>query len=187
MYYSATILRMAGFPSKSSAILFSSFIALANCFGSLTAMRLIDRSGRRRLLLSTLVPVGLSLIILSATFASLSMGTGSGGADGVGFISWLALASLVLYVYCYAIGLGECHSAFRQPNLHRNSSLMVLFVILIYRMRAMAHYLRNLPARNPRQRRWHRHCSQLGRSSPRSWRSVQIPSITSPCRSSQTS
>ncbi|TPX65926.1 hypothetical protein SpCBS45565_g04830 [Spizellomyces sp. 'palustris'] len=113
MYYSATILRMAGFPSKSSAILFSTFIALANCFGSLTAMRLIDRTGRRWLLLTTLVGVAAGLIILSTTFHVLSSGAVEGTVlatgDRVGQVSgvsWIALLSLVLYVFFYAIGLG---------------------------------------------------------------------------------
>ncbi|KAI9012855.1 general substrate transporter [Gaertneriomyces semiglobifer] len=107
MYYSATILRKAHFPSKSSAILFSSFIALANVFGSCTAMSLIDRSGRRKLLLITMVGVVLGLSVLSASFQALEATTEKEEGDtSIGFASWSALCSLVSYVYCYAVGLG---------------------------------------------------------------------------------
>ncbi|KAJ3051818.1 hypothetical protein HK097_007164 [Rhizophlyctis rosea] len=112
MYYSATILRLAGFTTKSSAILFSTFIALSNCIGTLSATWIVDSLGRRKLLLWSMVPVFFMLICLSGAFRIAGVGGDIGGDDGDGGdgvgtgTSWIALGSLVVYVFAYAIGLG---------------------------------------------------------------------------------
>ncbi|KAJ3186208.1 hypothetical protein HDU85_007648 [Gaertneriomyces sp. JEL0708] len=118
MYYSATILRMAGFPSKEGAILFSSAIALTNCLATVLSMYLIDRVGRRPLLLRTLVGTILGLVVLALSFRAPPPGTaadspvnGHGGEGGEGgnsipFQGWVSLVSLVIYVGFYATGLG---------------------------------------------------------------------------------
>ncbi|TPX65181.1 hypothetical protein SpCBS45565_g05334 [Spizellomyces sp. 'palustris'] len=109
MYYSATILTMAGFPTKESAILFSSFIALANCLATVLSMQLIDRTGRRPLLLRTLIGAIAGLVILSVSFRTPSGNDEEHlrNADGaVSWGSWISLGSLVFYVAFYATGLG---------------------------------------------------------------------------------
>lgn len=124
MYYSATILQMAGFGSSATAILFSSFIGFANVVGTTIAMQLIDRSGRRPLLLVTIVGVFLSLIVLSTSFRILEKGelskaanvtesvagivAGAGGEihNKIAPMSWVSLGSLIIYILFYATGLG---------------------------------------------------------------------------------
>jgi len=68
MYYSATILKMAGVGSDTMAIVFSCLVAFANMVFTIVGMYLIDRQGRRRLLLSTLPGCVLGLTLLGVAF-----------------------------------------------------------------------------------------------------------------------
>ncbi|KAF9358565.1 myo-inositol transporter [Mortierella sp. AD094] len=68
MYYSATILKMAGFPNAKSATLFSLLIAATNMIMTIIAIKIIDRIGRRRILLVTIVGMILGLIVLGVAF-----------------------------------------------------------------------------------------------------------------------
>lgn len=108
MYYSATILKMAGFSSKSQAILFSSFVGFANCIGTVIAMQLIDRCGRRPLLLYTIVGVFVSLCMMGGAFHVLE-GNPAKSPDGttkIAPMSWVTLITLIIYILFYATGLG---------------------------------------------------------------------------------
>ena len=67
MYYSATIMKQAGFDSR-SAIWLSTGISLCNFIGSLVGMNLVDRLGRRSLTLTSLLGVIFALAIISITF-----------------------------------------------------------------------------------------------------------------------
>jgi len=51
MYYSPTILKMAGYTNNATAIWFSDAIAFSNALFTILALYLIDRIGRRRLLM----------------------------------------------------------------------------------------------------------------------------------------
>ncbi|KAJ2006551.1 hypothetical protein H4R26_001316 [Coemansia thaxteri] len=68
MYYSATILKMAGFSSTKSATQFSIAIAATNMIMTIVAISIIDRFGRRRLLLVSFVGMIAGLIILGIAF-----------------------------------------------------------------------------------------------------------------------
>ncbi|KAF9975959.1 myo-inositol transporter [Actinomortierella ambigua] len=68
MYYSATILRMAGFPTTKSATLFSILIAVTNMLMTAVAIKIIDRVGRRKILLFTIVGMIFGLAILGVAF-----------------------------------------------------------------------------------------------------------------------
>lgn len=68
MYYSPTLTSMAGFSSKRTAILLADAVALANFAFTLLAGRLMDRHGRRRLLVVSLVGVALSMSMLGFSF-----------------------------------------------------------------------------------------------------------------------
>lgn len=108
MYYSAFILRMAGFPSKASSILFSTLIGLSNALGSLVSMYTINRYRRRPLLLVTLVGVFVGLLNLALTFGKRDP-NGEVAAPKPGQISkssYLALSSVIIYVIFYSLGLG---------------------------------------------------------------------------------
>lgn len=67
MYYAASIYQMSGFDEK-SAIWLSGFTALAQVTGVVISIYLIERKGRRPLVLSSLVFVTLSLIGLGLCF-----------------------------------------------------------------------------------------------------------------------
>lgn len=68
MYYSASIFEMAGVHSKREALLLSSVTALVNFVFTLVGMALVERVGRRKLTLSSLLGVALSLIVLALSF-----------------------------------------------------------------------------------------------------------------------
>lgn len=72
MYYSATILKMAGFRNPSDAIGFSILVAGTNMVLTLVALMFIDRVGRRRMLVWTVAGVVIGLALLGISFSMLS-------------------------------------------------------------------------------------------------------------------
>ncbi|MGC8528557.1 MFS transporter, partial [Acidiphilium sp.] len=69
IYYAPTIFKFAGFSSSAVAILASVGIGVINVIFTLVAMQLIDRVGRRPLLLISLAGMTLSLLVLGIAFA----------------------------------------------------------------------------------------------------------------------
>jgi SP family galactose:H+ symporter-like MFS transporter len=96
IYFAPVIFQASGLSSASAAILATAGIGVANVLMTLVAIWLVDRVGRRVLLLWGLAGMGVSLCLLALAFA-----LGQGPALG-----WLTAASLTLYVGCFAIGLG---------------------------------------------------------------------------------
>lgn len=68
MYYSPTIVQLAGFASNQTALLLSLVIAGLNAFGSIVSIYFVDRTGRRKLLLISLSGVVVSLVVLTVVF-----------------------------------------------------------------------------------------------------------------------
>lgn len=68
MYYSPTIVELAGFFSNKIALLLSLMVAGMNAIGTILGIYLIDKYGRRRLALTSLCGVVVSLAILSGAF-----------------------------------------------------------------------------------------------------------------------
>lgn len=68
MYYSATILKMAGFSTAKSATQFSIAIAATNMVMTVVAILIVDRFGRRRLLLVSFVGMIVGLVLLGVAF-----------------------------------------------------------------------------------------------------------------------
>ncbi len=96
IYYAPIIFQSAGFTSNAGAILATAGIGALNFLITIVAMRLIDRVGRRVLLLGGLIGMAVSLLCLAACFAFI---TGPVAA-------WLTVASVALYIVGFAIGLG---------------------------------------------------------------------------------
>nr|XP_043621585.1 probable inositol transporter 2 [Erigeron canadensis] len=68
MYYSPTIVQLAGIASNQTALLLSLVTAGLNALGSIVSIYFIDRTGRKKLLVISLIGVILSLGLLSAVF-----------------------------------------------------------------------------------------------------------------------
>ncbi|XP_042484790.1 inositol transporter 1-like isoform X2 [Macadamia integrifolia] len=111
MYYSPTIVQMAGFKSNQLALLLSLIVAGMNALGTIVGIYLIDRCGRRLLALSSLTGVIVSLGILSGAFFLQSSGLALGlceslyGSCETGY-GWLAILGLALYIASFSPGMG---------------------------------------------------------------------------------
>ncbi|PUZ68414.1 hypothetical protein GQ55_2G026000 [Panicum hallii var. hallii] len=68
MYYSPTIVQLAGFASNQTALALSLVTSGLNALGSIVSIYFIDRTGRKKLLVVSLVGVILSLGVLTAVF-----------------------------------------------------------------------------------------------------------------------
>ncbi|KAF7116364.1 hypothetical protein RHSIM_RhsimUnG0030700 [Rhododendron simsii] len=68
MYYSPTIVQLAGFASNQTALPLSLVTAGLNALGSIVSIYFIDRTGRKKLLVFSLCGVIISLGVLSAVF-----------------------------------------------------------------------------------------------------------------------
>ncbi|CAG8570120.1 28863_t:CDS:10 [Racocetra persica] len=68
MYYGATIMKMAGFTDIRDAIIFSILVSATNFAMTVVALYLIDRVGRRRILLYTLFGTVVGLVLLGIGF-----------------------------------------------------------------------------------------------------------------------
>jgi MFS transporter, SP family, galactose:H+ symporter len=95
IYYAPTILQSAGISSTSGAILATAGIGVVNVVMTLVSMWLIDRMGRRPLLLTGTAGIVITLGILG--FAFLRPGGG---------LARVAVLTLMAYVASFAISLG---------------------------------------------------------------------------------
>lgn len=68
MYYSPTIVQLAGFASNRTALLLSLVTSGLNAFGSIISIYFIDRLGRKKLLIISLFGVIISLGLLTGVF-----------------------------------------------------------------------------------------------------------------------
>lgn len=68
MYYSPTIVQFAGIASKSTALALSLVTSGLNVVGTILSMLLIDRFGRRKLMLFSIVGIIACLVVLSGIF-----------------------------------------------------------------------------------------------------------------------
>ncbi len=126
MYFSGRLLLMAGFANPNATAI---GIAAANLLGTAVAMRLVDRIGRRALLLYTTAAAAVALAFLATSLGmvdmkdvvdsvppvlaeSVSAGSGSGSSAGAPapaqHLGWAyaSLAGMILFTLFYALGLG---------------------------------------------------------------------------------
>jgi SP family galactose:H+ symporter-like MFS transporter len=97
IYYAPTIFQFAGFESASAAILATVGVGVINVLMTVVAMQLLDRVGRRPLLLTGLIGMVISLAVLGIAFWIPNQGQ---------VVGWIAAVSLAAYVGSFAIGLG---------------------------------------------------------------------------------
>lgn len=96
IYYAPMIIQSAGISSASGAILATAGIGAVNVLMTIVAMRLIDRRGRRPLLLTGIAGMVVTLAMLGISFRFSSHGA----------LAWLAVISMMVYVASFAISLG---------------------------------------------------------------------------------
>jgi sugar porter (SP) family MFS transporter len=97
IYYAPKILQAAGFNSASSAILATAGIGVVNVGMTIIAMFLVDRAGRRPLLL-----VGIAGMIITLGMLGVSFRFAHQSAQ----LGWIAVICLMGYVASFAISLG---------------------------------------------------------------------------------
>jgi MFS transporter, SP family, galactose:H+ symporter len=96
IYYAPTIVEFTGVESSAASILAAVGIGIVNVGMTVVALRLLDRAGRRTLLMIGVSGMVVSLLALGGAFVG-------GGST---FASALAIASLMLYVASFAVSLG---------------------------------------------------------------------------------
>jgi len=97
IYYAPMIVQSAGISSASGAILTTAGIGIVNVLMTIVSMWLIDRIGRRPLLLTGIAGMIVTLGVLGWAFHS---------ASPTGALSWIAVISIMVYVASFAISLG---------------------------------------------------------------------------------
>jgi len=97
IYYAPLIIQSAGISSASGAILATAGIGAVNVLMTIFSMWLIDRQGRRFLLLTGIAGMAITLCLLGFVFHRPQQTTG---------IAWLAVISMMAYVGSFAISLG---------------------------------------------------------------------------------
>jgi sugar porter (SP) family MFS transporter len=97
IYYAPTLLHSAGL-GNSAALLANVVNGAVNVGMTLVAIRLIDRVGRRPLLLCGTAGMAVALVVLALSFL--------GGSHLSGALAILAIVALLVYTGSFAIGLG---------------------------------------------------------------------------------
>jgi sugar porter (SP) family MFS transporter len=98
IYYAPTLLASAGLGS-SAALLANVVNGAVNVTMTIVAIRLLDRTGRRPLLLGGTTGMAVGMIVVALTFLI-------GGSKLHGGAAYIAIAGLLIYTGSFAIGLG---------------------------------------------------------------------------------
>lgn len=94
VYYSTSVFRSAGITSDVAA---SALVGAANVFGTTVASSLMDKQGRKNLLLTSFAGMAVSMLLLSLTFTWKTLAPYAGT---------LAVLGTVLYVLSFSLGAG---------------------------------------------------------------------------------
>jgi|SRR5579872_1180267 len=94
VYYAPTIFQMVGFGSAGHAILATFLIGFVGLLTTIVSMFLVDKAGRRLLLLISIGGMGISLVHLALTLS------------GAHSTKWMVLTDILVYLAAFDIGLG---------------------------------------------------------------------------------
>ncbi|CAL9771566.1 unnamed protein product [Musa acuminata subsp. burmannicoides] len=94
VYYSTAVFRSAGISSDVAA---SALVGASNVFGTIIASSLMDKRGRKSLLITSFIGMAASMLLLSLCFTLESLAPYSGT---------LAVLGTVLYVLSFSLGAG---------------------------------------------------------------------------------
>ncbi len=97
IYYGPQIFQMAGVASASASIFAQTLVGAVNCAMTLVAIFFVDRVGRKPLLYAGLTGMFAALAALAFSFARPHLS---------GSLGTVALASMMVYVGCFAFSLG---------------------------------------------------------------------------------
>lgn len=97
IYYAPTIFQMTGVDSNAGAIYATVGVGVVNVLFTIIALPLIDKWGRRPLLLT-----GMSLMLVSLILMTLSFNYAAHAA----YLRWFALGSMLIFIAGFAISLG---------------------------------------------------------------------------------
>ena len=100
IYYAPTIFQFSGLHSAGASIAATAGVGTVNVIATAVAIVLIDRVGRRPLLLVGVAGMVMSLAVLGAGFAF------SGTVQGGSLLGLITAVSLMTYIASFAIGLG---------------------------------------------------------------------------------
>ena len=105
MFYCATIFQKAGFSEGSTSI--SILIGAIQFVATLVAILMVDRGGRRFLLLVSSVGMGLSCLTAGAYFY-VTINAANADVSQAKELSWLAVTSVSIYIVGFSFGWGPC-------------------------------------------------------------------------------
>lgn len=94
VYYAPTIFQMVGFGNAGNAILATFLIGFVGLLTTIVSMFLVDKAGRRLLLLISIGGMGISLVHLALTLGSPHP------------TKWVVLTDILVYLAAFDIGLG---------------------------------------------------------------------------------
>ena len=97
VYFSSDVFRSAGVPSEAAA---SAAVGLFNVLGTLAAMTVIERLGRRTLLMGSFAGMGAAMALMAATMAA------GPGALPAAVSGGVALFGTLAYIVAFALGAG---------------------------------------------------------------------------------
>jgi sugar porter (SP) family MFS transporter len=96
IYYSPTILKFTGLTSDQS-ITQALSVGITNVVFTVAAILMLDKVGRRKLLLGGTVMLTVALVVLGVFFSSSNLEHN---------YAWIALVALIVYIASFALGLG---------------------------------------------------------------------------------
>ena len=107
-FYCATIFQKAGF-SEGSSTTISILIPLIQLITIVVVVFMVDRSGRRFLLLVSSVGMVLSCLTAGAYFyVTINAAPANANASQASGLSWLAVTSVSIYIVGFSLGWGPC-------------------------------------------------------------------------------
>ncbi|TYI04323.1 hypothetical protein ES332_A10G009200v1 [Gossypium tomentosum] len=111
MYYSATIVQFAGFASNKTAIALSLITSGLNAVGSIVSMTFVDRYGRRRMMIISMIGIIACLVVLTIVFSQVA--THSPNIDHFESMHFALNASCSSYVRANDPASWNCMSCLR--------------------------------------------------------------------------
>jgi len=100
IYYAPTIFRYAGFKSDVTAIVATSVVGVVNVLSTVVAIFLVDRLGRRALLIIGSAGMMITLAAIGIVFTAITDPTKAGS------LGYVILACVILYIVAFAISMG---------------------------------------------------------------------------------